>query len=116
MCRKAHGAAFSSNALVASSNLSIVAGAELVSQYESSPNRRRCFCSKCGSQLFIRRLNKPEYTVVSLGTIDGEPGVRPERHVFVASKASWFSITDGLPQYKVYPGFEPEEGVPHAEL
>jgi len=115
MCRKAHGAAFSSNALVASSNLTIVAGAELVSQFESSPNRRKCFCSKCGSQLFIRRLNKPEYMVVTLGTIDGETGVRPERHVFAGSRASWFSITDGLPQYKVYPGFEPEEGGAHAE-
>jgi len=115
MCRKAHGAAFSSNALVATANLTIVAGAELVSQFESSPNRRKCFCSKCGSQLFIRRLDKPEYTVVTLGTIDGEPGVRPERHVFVGSSASWFSISDGLPQYKVYPGFEPKEGAPNAE-
>ena len=115
MCRKAHGAAFSSNALVPTSNLTIVAGAELVSEFESSPNRRKCFCSKCGSQLFIRRVNKPEYTVVALGTIDGDPGVRPERHVFVGSRAPWFNITDGLPQYKVYPGFEPEESTPHAE-
>ena len=115
MCRKAHGAAFSSNTLVPTGNLTVVAGATLISEFESSPSRRKCFCSKCGSQLFIRRLNKPEYTVVTLGTLDGEPQVTPERHVFVASKASWFSVADGLPQYKVYPGFEPEQGAPHAE-
>ncbi len=115
MCRKAHGAAFSSNTLVPTSNFTVVAGANLISEFESSPNRRKCFCSKCGSQLFIRRLNNPAHTVVTLGTIDGEPHVKPGRHVFVASKASWFSVADGLPQYKVYPGFEPEEGAPDAE-
>jgi hypothetical protein len=87
-----------------------MAGAEVISEYESSPNRRKCFCSKCGSQLFIRRVNKPEFTVVTLGTLEGEPNARPERHVFVGSKASWCVIADALPQFKVYPGFEPVEG------
>ena len=115
MCRKAHGAAFSSNAVVPSSNVEVTAGAELITQYESSPGRRKCFCSKCGSQLFIRRLNKPELMVVTLGTLDAAPDAKPERHVFVASKAPWLSIADDLPQYRVYPGFEPEEGACVAE-
>jgi hypothetical protein len=110
MCRKAHGAAFSTNAVVAAANLHVTAGAELLSEYESSPNRRKCFCSTCGSQLFIKRTNNPEFTIVTLGTVDGEPNVRAERHVFVASKASWVSITDSLPQFRIYPGFEPVEG------
>jgi hypothetical protein len=73
------------------------------------PNRRKCFCSNCGSQLFIRRLDKPEVTVVTLGTLDGDPHARPERHVFVASKAPWYEIADSLPQFKIYPGFEPTD-------
>ena len=109
MCRKAHGAAFSTNALVPTAALKITSGTELLAEYDSSPNRRKCFCSKCGSQLFIRRTNKPEFTMLTLGTIDGAPQTVPERHVFVASKASWYTITDALPQYKVYPGFEPPE-------
>ena len=110
MCRKAHGAAFSTNTVVPTSALQVVAGAEVISEYESSPNRRKCFCSKCGSQLFIRRVNRPEFTVVTLGTLEGEPTARPERHVFVGSKAPWYTIGDALPQFKVYPGFEPAEG------
>jgi hypothetical protein len=109
MCRKAHGAAFSTNTVVPTAALSVTRGAELLSEYESSPSRRKCFCSKCGSQLFIRRTNRPEMTVVTLGSIDGAPSIRPERHVFVASKASWYDI-DGptLPQHRIYPGVEAE--------
>jgi hypothetical protein len=82
---------------------------DLISEYESSPERRKCFCSNCGSQLFIRRLDKPEVTVVTLGTLDGDPHARPERHVFVASKAPWYEIADSLPQFKIYPRFEPTD-------
>ncbi len=110
MCRRAHGAAFSANVVVESSSLKIESGAELISEYESSANRRKCFCSVCGSQLFIRRTNDPRVTVVALGTVDGDPGVRPERHVFVASKAPWYAISDGLPQFAIYPGSEHEPG------
>jgi hypothetical protein len=111
MCRKAHGAAFSTNSVVPTDALTVTSGADLISEYESSPKRRKCFCSNCGSQLFIRRLDKPEL-VVTLGTIDGDPHVRPERHVFVASKAPWYEIADTLPQFKIYPGFEPIDDAP----
>lgn len=106
MCRKATGSAFSANAVVRSTALSITSGEEVLSYYESSPNRLKCFCSKCGSQLFIRRTDRPEMTVVVLGAIEGDPHARPERHVFVASKAPWYSIGDTLPQFNIYPAFD----------
>jgi hypothetical protein len=109
MCRKAHGAAFSTNALVATEAFIVTSGAESIREYQSSANRQKCFCSKCGSQLFIRRLDKPAFTVVTLGTIDDDPQARPERHVFVASKAPWHDIADALPRFKIYPGFEPKD-------
>lgn len=106
MCRKAHAAAFSTNAVVAAAQLHVLSGADLLTEYESSPNRRKCFCSRCGSQLFIRRTNRPEIAVVTLGTLDDDPTVRPLRHVFTASKAPWHDIDDVLPRFEVYPGFE----------
>jgi len=112
MCRKAHGVAFSTNSVVPTDMLKVTSGADLLSEYASSPKRRKCFCSNCGSQLFIRRLDKPEVTVVTLGTIDGDPRARPERHVFVGSKAPWYDIADALPQFKIYPGFEPKDDAP----
>jgi hypothetical protein len=112
MCRKAHGAAFSTNALVPTDRLAVTSGAAFISEYQSSPKRRKCFCSNCGSQLFIRRLDRPELTVVTLGTVDGDPHTLPGRHVFVASKAPWYAIADALPQLKIYPGFEPTDDAP----
>ena len=72
MCRKAHGAAFSTNAAVPTESL-VIQGREHLSGYASSPRRLKQFCSTCGSQLFIRRLNAPELTVVTLGTLDDDP-------------------------------------------
>jgi hypothetical protein len=107
MCRKAHGAAFSTNALVPTAALSID-GTEHLSSYRSSPKREKLFCSKCGSQLFIKRLNAPDGTVITLGTLDDDPGVTPSRHVFVGSKAPWHHVDTALPSYKVYPGVNDE--------
>jgi hypothetical protein len=38
-----------------------------------------------------------------MGTLDTDPGVTPERHVYVGNKAPWFEITDDLPQYTENP-------------
>jgi hypothetical protein len=36
---------------------------------------------------------------IPAGTLDDDPGLRPERHIFVDFKAAWFDITDGLPRF-----------------
>jgi len=33
----------------------------------------------------------------------GDPQARPERHVFVSSKAPWHDIADALPRFKIIP-------------
>jgi hypothetical protein len=40
---------------------------------------------------------------VPLGILDDDPDVRPAEHVFVSEKASWFAITDDLPQHQKVP-------------
>ena len=102
MCRKAHGAAISTNAAVPTDGLAID-GEDKLSEYASSLNRRKLFCATCGSQLFIRRLNAPQVTVVTLGTLDDDPRVRPSRHVFAGSKAAWCEPNAQLPVFEVYP-------------
>ena len=76
-------------------------GAEFVARYESSPANERCFCRKCGSPLAISTSGK--ITEVVLGTVDGDPGVRPGEHIFVSSKAPLYEIVDALPQYEEWP-------------
>ena len=99
MCRKAHGAAFGSYAAVRAENFRVVAGAELILRYRSSPGVERTFCSRCGSTLQFISDKNAGIVDVALGVLDDNPGIRVPHHIFVASKAPWVEITDGLPQY-----------------
>ena len=103
MCRKAHGAAFGTYAAVKAADFRVVSGAKHVTRYQSSPGIVRTFCARCGSTLQWLRESKPEIVDVALGILDDDPGVRPDRHIYVGSKAPWHEITDRLPQHETYP-------------
>jgi hypothetical protein len=99
MCRKAHGAAFGSYAGVNTNDFVVTSGASDIASYQSSPQVTRTFCRRCGSTLQFINARHPERFSIALGTLDDDPRVRPSRHIFVESKASWFDITDALPQH-----------------
>ncbi|WP_193074094.1 GFA family protein [Pseudomonas sp. FME51] len=99
MCRKLHAAAFRTSCKIRSADWKTVKGEELIRFYESSPGEHKAFCSVCSTSLFTRFDAQPEAFGFPLGTLDTDPGVRAQRHVFVGSKAPWFEITDDLPQY-----------------
>lgn len=98
-CRKASGASFTTSASVPATSFRLVAGAELLREWESSPGVRRCFCGRCGSSIVKRNDAKPDTVRLRLGTLDTDPGVKPSKHIFVGSKAGWVDITDGLPAF-----------------
>ncbi len=99
-CQRASGTAFAANAPARTRYFELLSGSELVTEYESSPGKFRAFCRRCGSPLYSRRDSEPELRRIRLGTLDGDPGRRPLAHVFVGSKASWFTIHDALPQFE----------------
>ena len=39
---------------------------------------------------------------VTMGTLMDSPSIRPTAHIFVGSKAPWYTITDSLPQYQEF--------------
>jgi hypothetical protein len=62
--------------------------------------RVKAFCSVCGSSLFGADWPEGDEVAIRLGSLDGDPGLRPEFHAFVASRAPWDEIPDdGLPRY-----------------
>jgi hypothetical protein len=99
MCRKATGAAFRTRAAVAPSAFRFLAGEELLARYPSSRAEVRTFCRVCGATLATYLGDPPEEIGLPLGTLDEDPAVRPSAHIFVASKAPWFEITDDLPRF-----------------
>jgi hypothetical protein len=103
MCRKATGAAFRTRVSVAAEDLIWISGYELLTRYRSSPGQYRSFCRVCGSTLVTFYENDPGSLKLALGTLDDDPGVSAECHVFVSSKAQWFEITDNLPQFESWP-------------
>jgi hypothetical protein len=108
ICRKHHGAPFVTFVGVNSSDFRWVKGQDLVVTYESSPGTQRAFCRVCGSSLPPPVLHGPT-SFLPAGTLDDDPGARPQAHVFVASKAPWVEIHDDLPQFDEFPpGFGPE--------
>ena len=103
MCRKAHGAAFGSYAVLRAEDFRVVSGEGDIAAYDSSPGVQRTFCRRCGSTLQFRSAKRPQSVELAAGTLDDDPGVKPAYHIFVGSKAPWYDITDGLPQHKASP-------------
>jgi hypothetical protein len=96
-CRKGQGGPFVTSAPVRTKYFRVVAGADLVTDYESSPGKLRCFCRTCGSPVWARFPARPDEIRIRLGLLNEDPGRRPLVHVWVGEKAPWFDITDDLP-------------------
>lgn len=96
-CRRQHGAAFATYANFKPIDFKWVSGETLTKTYESASGAGWCFCSICGSSLAGTIDDQP--TSITLGTVRGDPGVRPESHIFVGSKAPWYEINADLPQF-----------------
>jgi hypothetical protein len=60
----------------------------------------KVFCRVCGSSLFGGRWPDGPEVSIRLGSLDRDPGIRPQFHAFTASPASWETLRDdGLPRY-----------------
>lgn len=107
-CRKATGSASAPEMLAARDGFRWLAGAELVSEYEAPvlsepPAYRRAFCRTCGSPLPVVLGEDSPFMMLNPGILDDDPGTRPFRHAFVAQKAAWHDVPDGLPAFPGQP-------------
>jgi hypothetical protein len=68
-----------------------------VTWHESSPGVRRGFCRRCGSALFWDN-SAAAHVSIAAGTLDQPSGLRQVRHIYVADKADFYDIGDGLEQ------------------
>ena len=106
-CRKASGSAFMAELICKPAHFRWLAGESLIAVYEapvreSPPGYRRVFCSRCGCNVPAVR-SDVDLVFVPAGSLDDDPGIRPQAHIFVGYKAPWFAITDGLPQFQRHP-------------
>lgn len=100
-CRKAHGAPFATFIGSARNRFGFVQGEGKLRRYRSDSGSVRTFCSNCGSLMTWEREDDLESIEIAAATLDVTPrDLKPEYHIFVRSRVSWFEIADGQPQYE----------------
>jgi hypothetical protein len=97
-CRRTTGSAFKPFAGIERSKLVITKGADglMIFGKEDANNTH---CKACGSLLYSV-VRDGAFVHVAMGTLVDDPSIRPTHHIFVGSKAAWFTITDDLPQFE----------------
>ncbi len=97
-CRRTTGSAFKPFAGIVRREFTVTQGADQLLIY-GAEKAHDAHCRHCGSLLYSV-VRDGAYVHVALGTLMDAPTLRPTAHIFVGSKAPWFTITDKLPQYE----------------
>ncbi|MBA4099033.1 MAG: aldehyde-activating protein [Rhodospirillum sp.] len=97
-CRRATGSAFKPFGGIERDKFAVAKGAQSLS-INGAPDNHDAFCSSCGSLLYSV-VRDGAYVHVTFGTLADAPTMRPIAHIYVGSKAPWFTITDHLPQHE----------------
>ena len=104
-CRKATGTGHASNfVLTPVSGLKWIKGEDLLTRYKVPEAERfyNCFCKQCGSPM-PRTIPEINAVLIPAGSLDVEPPLQPQHHIFWDSRADWSCDKSGLPVYNEYP-------------
>ena len=97
-CRKDTGSAHAANLFSPGGRLTWLSGAEKVRQFNLPGTRHsRSFCTTCGSALPSVQMDGA-LIVVPAGSLDDDLSLRPDAHLFVASRANWDEALEKLPR------------------
>ncbi|MEA2625511.1 MAG: hypothetical protein QOD06_1556 [Candidatus Binatota bacterium] len=104
-CRKGRAAAHASNLFVDPARFRWLRGEDQLSSYKVPDAERftQVFCRTCGSPVPRMHAGGTRPVAIPAGSLDDDPGIREEMHIFVGSKAPWYEIADALPQHETYP-------------
>ena len=101
-CRKAFSSQASAYAEVNPDAFEWLAGEELLNSFIGEHGFGKVFCRKCGSTLC--GVVKGKIHGVTLGCVNGDPGIELGMHIYVGSKAPWENLPDdGAPKYEELP-------------
>jgi hypothetical protein len=100
-CRKATGAAFTTNIFVKTDDLILLQGVPKQYQHpaESGSTMTKEFCPDCGSQLFGYSSRGAGVKHVKVGTIDDASFVKPQLEVYTVRKLPYVRLQEGIDHY-----------------
>ena len=99
-CRKARAAAHASNAFTSIAAVHFTQGEENIEVYKL-PDAKRfsvAFCRTCGSAM-PRKDALRAIAVIPMGALDDDPHRTVDRHIFIGSKANWYTPEDDLAKF-----------------
>jgi hypothetical protein len=97
-CRKMSGSTFATYARAEAKHLFVLAGSHALITYERCPGNTIAFCRQCGTLVPFPPPGSP-LVEFGAGLLDDDPGLGIGYHIYVASRAPWCVLEDGLPQY-----------------
>jgi len=103
-CRKFTGSAYASNIIVDPDQFEWLSGEDKVGRFEHPQARHfaTCFCQNCGSSLpWLSKSGKA--VVIPAGTLDEDPGIRPQQNIFWGSRVTWREAVESLPCFEELP-------------
>jgi hypothetical protein len=99
-CQHRTGTAASASGRAQPGSFRVVEGEDRLRAWKPEGGAEKWFCGDCGSALFSRVPGDVPVIGVRLGAFDGDPGIRPSAHQFVAYAAPWEPLPDdGLPRF-----------------
>jgi hypothetical protein len=102
-CRKDSGSAHAANLFSSTASLKWLNGLEKVRSFNLPSTRHtRSFCSICGSALPYADA-AAAFLVVPAGSLDSELRLRPNAHLFAASRAAWDQGLESIPSFPGFP-------------
>ena len=103
-CRRARSAAHTTNGFTSIDGVRYLKGEEHLEIYKHPGAQffAQAFCKICGSKM--PRVD-PErgIALTPLGSLDDDPEIQAQDHIYVENKARWHDITDELPQFSAGP-------------
>jgi len=103
-CRKGTGSAYAANIFTRPENITWLSGEELIKRFDLPQAKRfsKCFCSHCGSTVpYVSRTG--QYLLIPAGSLDEDPGIRPQDHIFWADRACWYDQGSESEKFDAYP-------------
>jgi hypothetical protein len=99
-CQRRTGTGSSANGRVPQAGFRLLQGQERLRSFQPPDGVPKLFCEACGSALFSGEPLADPQVAVRLGTLDRDPGVRPQFRQFLDSAAPWEPVPqDGLERH-----------------
>lgn len=103
-CRKVTGSAHATNIFVSPGDFKWLGGEDCITRYDPEHTKyfATAFCKHCGSTLpWLSKSGKA--VIVAAGTLDADPGIRPQRNIYCSSRPEWYTHASAIPEFDEMP-------------